>query len=47
MDWSSQVKVLQSKWIGKSEGAYFDFKVQVSSFDILNLPPVTLPYSGA
>ena len=29
LDWPDQVKGLQRAWIGKSEGAYFDFKVQV------------------
>lgn len=29
LDWPDQVKALQRAWIGKSEGAYFDFKVQV------------------
>ena len=30
LDWSDQVKLLQRKQIGKSEGAYFDFKVEVT-----------------
>lgn len=30
VDWSDRVKDMQRTWIGKSQGAYFDFKVQVS-----------------
>ena len=30
LDWSEEVKGLQRSWIGKSKGAYFDFKIQVS-----------------
>ena len=29
VDWADEVKSTQRNWIGKSEGVYFDFKVQV------------------
>ena len=29
LNWPSSVKLMQANWIGKSEGAFFDFKLQV------------------
>ena len=29
LDWPDKVKTMQTNWIGKSEGAYFDFPLQV------------------
>ena len=28
LEWPSSVKAMQTEWIGKSEGAYFDFQLR-------------------
>ena len=29
LDWPEKVKTMQSQWIGKSEGAFFDFPLNI------------------
>jgi len=38
LDWPDKVKNIQAEWIGRSEGAYFDFPLTVSQpFQIPNI----------
>ena len=41
VDWSERVKDMQRTWIGKSQGARFDFQVQVSEF-VVTVKPLLL-----
>ena len=31
LDWPEKVKTMQEHWIGKSEGAYFDFPLAIAT----------------
>lgn len=33
LDWPQGIKMMQENWIGRSEGAYFDFPLEVSRKD--------------
>ena len=39
LEWPQGIKMMQEDWIGRLEGAYFDFPLEVSRWDLCERNP--------